>query len=107
MKNLGQRHAWQRLLALLSVLAVFVSAPPPHEGGNPRPTSSLAPAPPPEMRAAVVTAPLTGHEPMELPTPLPRGPRFVVAAREGSPRERSGFAPAPRALSGVRQLGAG
>lgn len=107
MKNSSQ-HLWgQRILALLSVLAVVVGLAPHEPSGRGANTQSLAPSPLPELRAFTPLPPLTPHEFAEPPTEAVR--MFVGAIRGDSlrPARQAEYAPQPREQSGIRQLEGG
>ncbi|AFZ68784.1 hypothetical protein [Deinococcus peraridilitoris] len=106
MKSRPRHQTWQRLLALLSVLAVFAGLAP-HDGPTSRNTPSLAPAPLPEFRAVVAVPSVNLQDAGALPGTL--AVTWPGTHDESGPRARmeAGFHPRPRALSSVRQLGGG
>lgn len=95
--------AWgQRVVALVSVLAVVFGLAP--HGAPDRKGPSLTPPPLPELRSFAPLPPITPHEVGDLPT-LPK--RFApVRSHEPSvaPKVTGGFRPPARTLSGVSQL---
>ena len=106
MKLHGQHLLWQRILALISVLAVILGSAP-HEPGNRNSQSSLAPTPLPELRAAHTLPPLVPAETSEPPLPLPGVVSAVPVPCTGAVRAADEHAPSPRVQSGVRQLSDG
>lgn len=107
MKEHGQ-HLWgQRILALLSVLAVVVGLTP-HEGSGRRAnTQSLAPAPLPELRAFTPLPPLTPHEFAEPPAQAVQALANETRGDTLRPVRKAEHAPQPREQSGIRQLEGG
>lgn len=108
MKTALPARTWQRLIALLSVLAVVL-------GGAPRELVSravgsvvgMAPASLPELRAALPHPPLVPQEPGESPATLPWAAPTVVRVAGVAVRARLGYRPDAFALGGARQLEGG
>ena len=105
MNLLGQLPEWRRLIALLSVLAVFLGLSA-HENGPSRVQTTLSPAPLPELRAA---PPLPGG-PDVVGEPVPTQVRLASAGEYAPAPVRPpepGFAPRPLQQSGAKRLEGG
>jgi|GEM_PF-4645806 len=108
MRNSGQHPVWQRLLALLSVLAVAVGlAPPEPTRGDARWTPSLTPTPMPELRAAVPAPPATPQILGAADLPVPRPPLPRPTARRVPLRAVPGHPVPARTQRPLRQLDGG